>query len=210
MLVKDFPECFGSYKLYEIARDTMMHYARDIDVQKMIDAIVADGATPADFLRKLAVHSKRHVNASKASEMIMAIKEKISNLIGVYVEPREVRITKDGSETIRVYVENKMDAMFKFKVGMQQLERETTSLLYDNVKSFSYTKMVKAMPIAAGATHVFKFLIKPDVFGIQDIYELKKNSQVSIMLGMQVAVDGVDGQRTPLHKIPVNIVKAKL
>ncbi|MDD5181784.1 MAG: hypothetical protein PHC66_01275 [Candidatus Nanoarchaeia archaeon] len=210
MLVKDFPECFGSYKIYEIVRDTMLHYARDIDVQRMIDAIVADGATPADFLRKLAVHSKRHVNASKASEMIMAIKDKITSLIGVYVEPREVRITKDGSETVRIYVENKMDAMFKFKVGMQQLERESTSLLHDNVKNFSYTKMIKAMPIEAGATHVFKFLIKPDVFGIQDIYELKKNNQVSIMLGMQVAVDGVDGQKTPLHKIPVNIVKAKL
>lgn len=210
MLVKDFPECFGSYKIYEIVRDTMLHYARDVDVQRMIDAIVADSATPADFLRKLAVHSKRHVNASKASEMIMAIKDKVSALIGVYVEPREVRITKDGSETIRVYVENKMDAMFKFKVGIQQLERESTSLLHDSVKAFSYTKMIKAMPIEAGATHVFKFLIKPDVFGIQDIYELKKNNIVSIMLGMQVAVDGVDGQKTPLHKIPVNIVKAKL
>lgn len=209
-MIKEFPECFGSYKIYEIARDTMLHYVRDIDVQKMIDAIVADGATPADFLRKLAIHSKRHVNASKASEMLMAIKDKISALIGVYVEPREVKITKDGNETIRVYVENKMDAMFKFKVGIQQLEKESTSLLYDSVRNFTYTKMVKAMPIAAGATHVFKFVVKPDVFGINDIYELKKNNQLSIMLGMQVAVDGVDGQKTLLHKIPVSIVKAKI
>jgi hypothetical protein len=209
MLVKEYPECFGSYKIYEIVRNTMMHYARETDIQQIFNAMVADNATPADFLRKLAVHSKRHVNVSKSTEMIMAIKDKLSSLIGVYVEPREVKITKDGSETVRVYVENKMDAMFKFKVGVQQLERESTSLLYDNVKNFSYTKMIKAIPIAAGATHVFKFVIKPDVFGINDIYELKKNNQVSIMLGMQVAVDGVDGQKTPLHKIPVNIVKAK-
>lgn len=209
-MVKDFPECFGSYKIYEIVRNTMINYARETDIQQIFNAMVADNATPADFLRKLAVHSKRHVNVSKATEMIMAIKDKLSSLIGVYVEPREVKITKDGSETIRVYVENKMDAMFKFKVGVQQLERESTSLLYDNVKNFSYTKMIKAIPIAAGTTHVFKFMIKPDVFGINDIYELKKNNQVSIMLGMQVAVDGVDGQKTPLHKIPVNIVKAKL
>jgi len=210
MLVKDFPECFGSYKIYEIVRNTMLHYAREVDIQQIFNAMVADNATPADFLRKLAVHSKRHVNAAKSTEMVMAIKDKLTSLIGVYVEPREVRITKEGSETIRIYVENKMDAMFKFKVGLQQLDRETTSLLHDHVKQFTYTKMIKSIPIAAGETHVFKFLIKPDVFGINDIYELKKNSKLLFTLGMQVAVDGVDGQKTLLHKIPVSIVKAKL
>ena len=210
MMLKEYPECFGSYKVYETVRGVMLNYAREIDIDKMIGTVMADEGSPENFLKKLAVHSKRHMNVNKASKMIMAIKDKLADLIGIHVEPKDITITKNGNDVLKIYVENKTDAMIKFKVGVQQIDRDYTALIYDPVKNFTHTKMIKGFPIEPNKAHVFKFKLKPDVFGIQDLYELKKNNRITITLGMQAAADGIDGMKTALQKIPVNIVRVKL
>lgn len=210
MLLKDYPECFGSYKIYEVVKKVMLNYARETDIDQIIGAVLADGGAPENFLKKIAVHSKRHLNVNKSSEMVMAIKEKLMDLVGVHIEPKEITVTKDGKDVMSVFVENRTDGLFKFKVGVQQIDRDNTSIIFDPVKNYAHTKMIKSYVIEPNKAHVFKFIIKPDVFGIHDLYDLKKNNSVRITLGMQIAADGVDGLKTNMYKVPVNIVKVKL
>lgn len=100
--------------------------------------------------------------------------------------------------------------MIKMKVGVQQVDRKFTALLYDPVKNFSYTKLIKSQIVGPGKAGVFKFIIKPDVYGIQDLYELNDKKELFITLGTQAEADGVDGVKTSVIKIPVKISKVRI
>jgi hypothetical protein len=209
MLLKDYPEYFASYKIYEIIRNTMRRYAREQDIEKMLNDMAAKDTTPENFLRQLGLVSKRHMNIDKSSKMIMEITENIGKMIGYSIEPKELVLTKEGRAVLKVMVENKTDATLKFRVGVQQFDREYTAIIFNPVKNYSLTKLIKSSIIDPGKVHAFNFIIKPDVFGVDDLYELKKNNKIRFMIGMQIAIEGVEGMKTRILKLPVDIVKHK-
>ncbi|MCD6576275.1 MAG: hypothetical protein J7K73_03895 [Nanoarchaeota archaeon] len=210
MLVKTFPEFFASYKVYEIVKDVLLKNMREKDANQVIKELISSEAKPDNYLKVLALILKRHVHATKASSIIMRIKEKLKSLIDVGIDPEAIEISKNGKAILKVYVQNKMESMFKIKVGVQQVDRKYTALLYDPVKTFSYTKLIKSQFVNGGKMGVFRFIIKPDVYGIQDLYELNEKKELHITLGVQAEVDGVDGVKTGVFKIPVKISKVKI
>ena len=210
MLIQTFPETFASYKIYEIVKEVLLNNMREVDTNKVISELVGSGVGPEDFLKKMAIILKRHVHATKVSNIILSIKDKLKNLIKFEVEPAKIIISKSGSQILKVYVENRTGTMLKFKVGIQQVDRTYTALIYDSVKSFGYTKLVKSSIIEPDKMGTFKFLIKPDIYGIQDLYDLRNKKKINITLGIQVLAEGVDGLKTFVKKIPVEIVKVKI
>lgn len=210
MLVKTFPEFFASYKVYEIVKDVLSKNMREKDVNQVMKELISSEAKPDNYLKTLALILKRHVHATKASNIIMRIKERLKALIDVGIQPETIEISKNGKAVLKIYVQNKLEDMAKIKVGVQQVDRKYTALLYDPVKNFSYTKLIKSQIVSPGKMGVFKFIIKPDVYGIQDLYELNEKKELIITLGMQAEVDGIDGIKTKVYKIPVKISKVKI
>ncbi len=210
MLVKTFPEFFASYKVYEIVKDVLSKNLREKDVNQVMKELISSGAKPDDYLKKMAMILKRHVHATRASSMIMAIKERLKGLIEYSIEPDSIEISKNGKAVLKVYVQNKTETMLKIKVGVQQVDRKYTALLYDPVKNFSYTKLIKSQFVGGNKMGTFKFMIKPDVYGIQDLYELNEKKELKITLGMQAEAEGINGLKTKVIKIPVKISKVKI
>lgn len=210
MLSKVYPEYFVSYKIYETVREVLLKNLRESDVDKIINEMSLVDSKPDNFFKKLAEVLQKHVQSVKCTNILSDIKEKLMDLIEVKAEPSKITITKNETQPLKLIVTNKTDALLKFRVGLEQLDRKYTALLLDPVKAFTYTKIIKTHPIEPDKMYAFKFMIKPDVFGIQDIYELKKNGKLNITLGYQVEADGVDGLKSKPNKINVEIVKVKL
>ena len=210
MRVKSFPEFFATYKIYEIVMDVLKKNLREKDAKLVITDLVNQDAKPNDFLKKLALVLKKHTHPTKASNILMKIKERLKELLDVEIEPREIILTKNGKAVLKVRVANRTEAMLKIRVGVEQIGRKYTAIIYDPAKSFGHTKVIKSQIVEAGKVGVFKFIIKPDIFGIQDIYELNKNKELSITLGIQAEADGIDGLKTSVMKVPVKIVKVKI
>ena len=210
MLVKDFPEFFASYNIYEIVDGVLKRNFSSKDVDKILNELMHLEAKPNDFISKLGQVLRKHTYAGKASKILMDIKERLGGLIATDIVPKSIEMTKDEKKVLKVLVENRTDAVLKFRVGVQQIGRAETSLLYDAVKNYCLTKLVKSHIIQPKKVHAFKFYIKPDVFGIHDLYDLKKKKKIKITLGMQAEADGVDGLRTTTEKVDVNIVQVKL
>jgi hypothetical protein len=210
MLVKSFPEFFASYKIYEVVEGILKRNMREVDVNKVINELMLVEAKPSDFIRKLAVVLNKHIHSGKVNAVILDIKEALRDLIGLEVEPRKIELTKSGKEILRVSVENKTDAALKFRVGIKQLDRTYTAVLFDSVQGYSFTKFIKSSVIEPGKVHIFKFQIKADVFGIQDLYELKQKKKLMILLGLQVEAEGVDGLVSSTQKVEVNFVQVRI
>lgn len=210
MLAKIYPEYFASYKIYEAVKNVLLKNLREADIEKIFNEMSVVEAKPENFVKKLVVVLQKHVQSMKCANIVQDVKEKLTELIDVKVEPRRVEMTKNEAVTVKVMVHNKTDTMLKFRVGMEQLDRKVTALLYDPVKAFCYTKIVKSHLIEPDKIYAFKFIIKADVFGIQDMYELKKNGKLSMVMGYQAEADGVDGLRSRPDKLNVDIVKVKV
>jgi hypothetical protein len=202
-----YPEYFGSYKIYETVRERLLKSLREVDVDKVIDGMALLDPRPEDFVKKLALALQKHVQSAKGNNIVLGVKEGLRELIDVDSDPKKITMSKHGRSSLKIVVQNRTDAMLKFRLGVEQVDRKFTALLFDPVKSFSHTKLVKSHLIEPGKAYAFKYLIKPDVFGVQDLYELKKNGKLNITLGYQVEVDGVDGMRSEAKKVDVEIVK---
>ena len=150
MLIKTFPEVFTSYKIYEIVKGVLLNNMREVDADRVISELIGSGAKPEDFLKKMAVVLKRHIHATRVSSVILSIKDKMKGLIKFGIEPKKVVISKNGSQVLKVYVENRVGTILKFKVGVQQVDRTYTALIYNPVKSFGYTPLVKSNIIEPG------------------------------------------------------------
>jgi hypothetical protein len=210
MLTKTYPEYFGSYKLYETVRNILLKNFREVDIENMFNEMNIIDAHPDNFMKKLGQVMQKHAQSTKCSNILMDIKERLSDLIGINVEPPRIVMTKHEKPILKITIQNKTDGMLKFRVGVEQIDRKYTALLYDPVKTFTYTKMIKSHLIEPDKIYAFKFVIKPDVFGIQDLYELKKTGKLNITLGMQADAEGIDGLKSTARKINVEIVKMKL
>jgi len=210
MLAKIYPEYFASYKVYETVKNVLLKNLREVDVEKVFNEMGIADAKPENLVKKLATVLQKHAQSMKCSVILTEIKEKLSGLIDVSVQPSSVIMTKNESQVLKVMIHNKTDTTLKFRVGVEQLDRKVTALLFDPVKSFCYTKVIKSHVIEPDKIYAFKFIIKPDVFGIQDLYELKKNGRLNMTLGFQAEADGIEGLRSTPKKIDVGIVKVKL
>ena len=210
MLVKTFPEFFASYKIYEIVKEELLRNMREKDVNLVFKELLSSDAKPNNYLKKLALILRRHVHTTKASSIVMRIKEKLKGLTEVKIQPESIDLPKNGKTVLKIYVQNKLGTMAKIKVGIQQVDRKYTALLYDPVKNFCYTKLVKSQIVNAGKMGIFKFIIKPDIYGIQDLYELNEKKELHITLGTQAEAEGIDGVKTKVYKIPVKISKVKI
>lgn len=210
MKLETFPEFFVSHKAYDIVRDELSKNMSEKDVKQSIKEMISMEPNPNNFLKELGMVLKRHVYAAKASNIIMNIKEKLKGLVEFKVKPEKIEISKNGKEVMKVYVENKTETMLKIKVGVKQIDRKYTALLYDPVKNFGYTKLVKSRIVEAGEIGTFKFIIKPDVYGIQDLYELKGKREINMNFGIQVEADNFCGTKSSIKKVPVKIVKVKI
>jgi hypothetical protein len=210
MLVKTFPEFFASYKVYEIVKEELLRNMREKDANLVLKELMSSDVKPDNYLKNLALILKRHVHSTKASSIIMKLKEKLKGLIDIGIQPEVIEIPKNGKAILKIYVQNKLETMAKIKVGIQQIDRKYTALLYDPVKNFCYTKLVKSQIVEGGKMGVFKFIIKPDIYGIQDLYELNEKKELYITLGVQAEADGIDGIKTKVFKIPVKISKVKI
>lgn len=209
MLTKIYPEYFASYKIYETVRNILLRNMREADVDKVINELGMVDTKPENLIKKLATILQKHVQSMKCSSILTDIKEKLSELVDVDAEPNRIIMTKNESQILKIMVHNKTDTMLKFRIGVEQLDRKVTALLFDPVKSFCYTKIVKSHLIEPDKIYAFKFIIKPDVFGIQDMYELKKSGKLNMSLGFQAEADGIDGLRSRPKKYDVEIVKVK-
>ena len=209
MLVKNYPEFFASYKIYEIVEEILKKNLSTADVKAVLNELMHSEPTPADFIKKLANVLRKHAHSTKASSAILSIKDKMQDLIEVEYEPRVLELTKNETITFKVKVANRTDAILKFRAGLKQLGRQYTAILYDTVKGYSYTKFIKSAIIPPGKMHTYRFVIKAEVFGIQDLYELKEKKKLTISLALQVDAEGVDGMITLPKKIDVNFVKIK-
>lgn len=210
MAMKSFPEFFVCSKVYEVVERVLKRNLRETDVEKVMNEMMLAEAKPDNFVKKLATVLNKHTHATKASGAIMDIKDELKSLIGITVKPKKVELTKSGKVVLEVAVENRTDATLKFRVGIKQLDRAYTAVLFDPVKGYSFTKFIKSSIIPEGKMHVFKFQIKADVFGIQDLYELKQKKKLMILLGLQVDVEGVDGLVSAPEKVEVNFVKVRI
>lgn len=210
MIVKTYPEFFGSYKVYEIVKNVLSKNMRDKESELIIRDLINAEAKSTDFIKKMALLLKKYVAATKSSEIIMALKERLRGLIDVEIEPKQIEMPKTGSKIVKIYVVNNTDTTVKLRAGLQQIDRKYTALIHDTVKNFGYTKIIKTQIVDAGKMATFKFLIKPDVFGIQDLHELTKNKELKITLGTQVEIDNIEGIQSDVKKIPVRITKVGL
>ncbi len=210
MKLETFPEFFVSHKTYDIVKDELGKNMSEKDVKQSIKEMISMEPKPDNFLKELGLVLKRHVYAAKASNIIMNIKERIKELIEFKIKPDKIKISKNGRDVMKVYVQNKTETMLKIKVGVKQVDRKYTALLYDPVKNFGYTKLVKSRIVDAGEVGTFKFIIKPDVYGIQDLYELKKKGELNMNFGVQVEADNFCGTKSTVKKVPVKIVKVKI
>ncbi len=207
--IDNYPEFFGSAKIYSTIKSVMQNFAREVEIDDMIKELLGRNAMTSDYLKKLAVISGRYMNSSKSVKMLMDIKTALAKLIRHSVEPSKLELTKDGSLDMRVMVENLAGTLIKFKVGLKQLDRNETSLIYNPVNNITHTQQIKSQVIGPGSVKSFKFILKPEVFSINDLYELKKENSINMQLGLQIAADGVDGMKTEVFKLPLKILKFK-
>ena len=209
MLVKTFPDYFGTYKIYEAVKEVLDKNLRKTDTNKVLAQLKHEEAQPENFMRKLSLVLKRHVHGKRVSSIMMKIKEQISELMDVEYEPEKIEFQKNGNAVLKVRVENKTEAMLKFKVGLEQLDHKNSAIIYNPVKNFTVSRLVKGKIIQAGKIHTYKFKLKPDIFEINDLYELKKKNELNLKLGFQVKAEGIDGFKSKTEKVPVTIYRVR-
>ena len=207
MLVKSFPEYFGTYKIYETVRAILEKNMRKSDISRVESDLEQMGATPETLLRSLGQAIRKHVSSSKASSILLSIKNALAKLIDVEIEPKEIMIKKNGKEVLKVRVSNNLDDLFKVRVGIKQIDRTNSSLIHHTLKGYGVSKMIKSAIIKPGQAHTFKFIIKPDIFDIGDLYELRKNKKLDVKLGVQVEMAGIDGLKTPVERLKLTITE---
>jgi len=207
MLVKSYPEYFGTYKVYEAVKNVLDRNLRSKDVELILKELERNEAKPNDFLKKLGMILKRHVHANRASAILMGIRDNMQKLMDIVVEPEKIELTREQKKEIKVYVTNNTDATLKFRVGVKQLNHANSAIVYNPIKNYNTSKLIKSAIIEPEKMHAYKFIIKPEIFEISDLYELKKNGKLKIDLGVQVEADGIDGFKSKIIKVPINIVK---
>ncbi len=210
MKLETFPEFFVSHRIFDIVKEELKKNMNEKDLKQVIKELISMEPKPESFLKELGMVLKRHVYASKASKIIMRIKDRMRDLVEFKIKPEKIKVSKNGEQVMKVYVENKTETMLKIKVGVKQVDRKYTALLHDPVKNFGYTKLIKSKIVNAEEVGAFKFIIKPDVYGIQDLYELKKKNEINMIFGVQIEADGICGMKSSVKKIPVKIVKVKI
>jgi len=208
IVINKIPEYFGSPKVYEAVMQILKRNFREKEVEDIINELnKTENITPENYIKKLAFVLRKYAPSNKITNLLMDLKDKLSSFIYYKIEPKVISMSKDGSQVLRIDISNELGGYFKYKVGIEQMDRKYTSLLYDPVRNFTYTKMIKSYIICPDGVHSFKFIIKPDVFGLQDVNDLNKNKQITINLGIQIKVDGVDGLKSNVEKVPVIINK---
>ncbi len=197
------PDFIPSEEIFKIIVEELENAAGK-DTQKIMNEIYHENPSEDKFMRTLAYILRRYLPASRINTVLTRIKDRIENLVVVELNKEEIVIPKNGTDYLKVYVENNTGATARFKVSVVQTQKDRTAIIYDPKTATSHTKLAKAIVIENGKSHTFKFMIKPGVYMINDLHELKKKKEVSITLSVKIE-SNYDVIKVPQKKVKVII-----
>ncbi len=199
------PEFIPSEEVFKIIVEEI-EKAAGKDTEKIMNELYHENPPEDKFMRTLAYILRRYLPASRINAVLTRIKDRIQNLVTIEVNKEEIVIPKDGSDYLKIYVENHIGATARFKVSVTQSQKDRTAIIYDPKTGTSHTKLAKAIVIENGKSHTFRFMIKPGVFMINDLHELKKKKEITFNLTIKVE-SNYDVIKLPQKKVKV-IVKS--
>ena len=179
------PEFIPSEEIFKIIIEELERAAGK-DTQKIMNEIYHENPSEDKFMRTLAYILRRYIPASRINMVLTRIRNKIQSLVRIEINKEEIIIPKDGSDYLKVYVENNTGATVRFKVIVTERQKDRTAIIYDPKTNTSHTKLAKAIVIENGKAHTFRFIIKPGIFMINDLHELKKKKEVQFTLAVGV------------------------
>ncbi len=197
------PEFIPSEEVFKIIVEEL-EKAAGKDTQKIMNEIYHENPTEDKFMRTLAYILRRYLPASRINTVLTRIRDRIQSLVKVEINKDEIVIPKDGKDYLKIYVENNIGATARFRVIVSQTQKDRTAIIYDPKTATSHTKLAKAIVIENGKSHTFKFLIKPGVFMINDLHDLKKKKEVKFDLSIKVE-SNYDVIKIPTKKVKVTI-----
>ena len=197
------PDFIPSEEIFKIIIEEL-EKAAGKDTQKIMNELYHENPPEDKFMRTLAYILRRYLPASRINAVLTRIRDRIQNLVRIEVNKEEIVIPKNGHDYLKVYVENNMGATARFKVSVVQKQKERTAIIYDPKTATSHTKLAKAIVIENGRAHTFRFMIKPGIFMINDLHDLKKKKEVSFDLIIKVE-SNYDVVKLPNQKVKVII-----
>ncbi len=197
------PDFIPSEEIFQIIVEEL-EKAAGKDTKKIMNEIYHENPTEDKFMRTLAYILRRYLPASRINTVLTRIRDRIQSLVKVEINKDEIVIPKDGKDYLKVYVENNIGATARFRVIVSQTQKDRTAIIYDPKTATSHTKLAKAIIIENGKSHTFKFLIKPGVFMINDLHDLKKKKEVKFDLSIKVE-SNYDVIKIPNKKVKVTI-----
>ena len=124
-------------------------------------------------------------------------------MVKISINKHEIVIPKNGKDYLKIRVENSIGAPARFRVILSQPQKRT-AIIYDPKQNATFTKLAKIMIIESGKGHTFNFIIRPDIYMIEDIYTLKKKNEIKIPLTVKVDAN-YDLIKLPSDKVNVTI-----
>lgn len=202
-------EILESKKIYDIFLSCLQKYAGKINADRILNELGLRGAKNENFLKIFSVIAPKYMTSSRVQKCMMEIIEKLRGLVIIKISPAEIEMQMDEEATLRVFVTNNTGLSLRFTVIAEQAGKKISSLLYDSKKGYSLPSIQQSFPIENERTHMFKFLLRTDLFEIRDLYELKKSGEIEIPINVYVQADHIDGMKIGPMKAKVKIVKVK-
>ena len=196
------PEFIPSEEMYNIIIEEIKKVAGR-DSEKIMRDLYRENPTEEKFMRTLALVMRRYLPVSRINKVLTSIRERIANMVKISINKKEIVIPKNGKDYLKVRVENDTGAPVRFRVILSQPQKRT-AIIYDPKQSATFTKLAKIMVIENGRGHSFNFMIKPDIYMIEDIYTLKKKNEIKIPITIKVD-SNYDIIKLPQEKVNVTI-----
>ena len=197
------PDFIPSEEIFQIIVEEL-EKAAGKDTKKIMNEIYHENPPEDKFMKTLAYILRRYLPASRINTVLTRIRDRIQSLVRVELDKNEIVIPKDGKDYLKIYVENNTGATARFRVIVTQKQKDRTAIIYDPKTNTSHTKLAKAIVIENGKAHTFRFMIKPGIFMINDLHDLKKKKEVTFNLTISVE-SNYDVVKLPNKKVKVTI-----
>ena len=196
------PEFIPSEKMYNTIIEEIKKVAGK-DTEKIMRDLYRENPSEEKFFRTLALVMRRYLPISRINRALTNIRDKIANMVEVKVDPNELTIQKDGKGYVKIRIINHTGTPVRFKVSLSEPQKRT-AIIYNPKEGVSYTKLAKAMVIEDEKAHSFQFIIKPGVYMIDDLYNLKKKNEIKIPITVKID-SNYDIIKLPQSKLKITI-----
>lgn len=199
-------DVFESKKIKEAIYSAIRKHAHEKDATKIMNEILGRRIQSEYLIKQISEIIRRYFTTQRTMSTLLLISENLKKLIDVQVTPTVLEMHESDTVKLRVYVANNCGIGSRFSIKIEQ-DHKDSPLFYSPIKGFNEAEKEMKYIIDTGKGKLFVTIIKGEVFGIKEVFSLKKQGKVEFNL--KVLVENLDINGIKQGPIPVKVIAYK-